>query len=808
MDAFTMDIVRGAPGPSVVLLGGGHRHGERDPRLALFRQGRRADVALGSEWLARQAHAVSRPEVLRKATSDEVLGIGRAWKTLEGWTFARKLTIVRELIRRHPKDERYAPDACGLPGEWEPSLHHEIAAALGISVIAAGKLARLAWTLDTRLRGTGQALEDGRLDPARVKLIADETSVLEDEAVYPRAEQIILDGLPGCKTWGALLRLVQRAVITVDPQGAERRREQAEREHARLRFWRENSGTCAMQATGLPTDEALAANANIEARARAYKASGIARPLDILRVMAYLDLINGVTVAQRAAWAQADDAARAAEEADRRTRKDARDTAPDRTGHGPETDGGPNTDAPDGDAPDGPDGGSDGSAGGDGPGGPDGGVPSGDALDGDGRGRPGSEAPGDGPAGDGLAGPDGEAPDGGGHRGVGPDDDEPDSGGVGGPDYRMPGGSPHGEGPGGPDGDRPLGPDGGYPSDWPVGDGGPGDDGPDDGPPPEDPGSGPGDEDAPTPPCPQCGGAGGGTGLPVRASLTIPAGALEWLAEWSAGNVITGITARGPTGTGTGTGAGDGGHGPPHRGGPGTCPACGTPGGKSMPAREHLVLPLLTLTGLADRPGEAHGLGALDPGLVRDLAAAGASHPASQFCLTVTDQHGLAIGHGCLRPMRGQKGTAIPLNPDRATITPSGRAGPGGGFGSWILTLPGAPRPLITDIHPVPTHDCDHRYQSRGYQPSGRLRHLVQVRDGECSFPACSRHARESDFEHALAHHKGGRTCACNAHACSRSCHRAKQARGWAVTKPRPGWTQWTTRAGRSYVQGPWQYPV
>jgi hypothetical protein len=107
----------------------------------------------------------------------------------------------------------------------------------------------------------------------------------------------------------------------------------------------------------------------------------------------------------------------------------------------------------------------------------------------------------------------------------------------------------------------------------------------------------------------------------------------------------------------------------------------------------------------------------------------------------------------------------------------------------------------------VPTRDCDHRLETRAYQPGDRLRHLVQVRDGECSFPTCSRHARESDFEHAQPHHKGGRTCACNAHACSRSCHQAKQTRGWAVTKPRPGWTQWTTRAGRTYLQDPWSYP-
>jgi hypothetical protein len=227
-----------------------------------------------------------------------------------------------------------------------------------------------------------------------------------------------------------------------------------------------------------------------------------------------------------------------------------------------------------------------------------------------------------------------------------------------------------------------------------------------------------------------------------------------------------------------------------------------------MIVREDLVLPLFTLFGVADRPGEAHGLGALDPALVRGLAAVGAGHPGSRFCLTVVDDRGYAIGHACCRPMRGKKGRAIPINPDWATITRSGRSGPDGGFGSWIITLPGAHLPFIADIHPVPTYDCDHRFESCRHDPGDMLRHLVQVRDGKCSFPVCARSARESDFEHAQPYDKGGRTCACNAHACSRSCHRAKQSRGWRVAKPQPGWTQWTTRAGRTYLQGPWTYPT
>ena len=64
---------------------------------------------------------------------------------------------------------------------------------------------------------------------------------------------------------------------------------------------------------------------------------------------------------------------------------------------------------------------------------------------------------------------------------------------------------------------------------------------------------------------------------------------------------------------------------------------------------------------------------------------------------------------------------------------------------------------------------------------------MVQVRDYQCTYPTCSRHARESDFEHALPYDKGGRTCGGNAGARSRQCHIVKQSPGWTVTQPKPG---------------------
>ena len=260
-----------------------------------------------------------------------------------------------------------------------------------------------------------------------------------------------------------------------------------------------------------------------------------------------------------------------------------------------------------------------------------------------------------------------------------------------------------------------------------------------------------------------------------------------------------------------------------------------------------LVLPLGTLLGLAERPGEDHRLGPLDPGLCRDLAIAATGSPRTRLCVTVTGPDGTAVGHGCARPP-GKPRTAPPARAGRAdpppastkaplalparvnlTITaarlaelaaatgPPGKApwsftpddspGPPDSFSTWTLSLPDG-RNLTVNLEPVPALDCDHRHESYAYQPNATLRHLVQVRDGDCTFPTCSRHARDSDFEHAVPYDKGGRTCACNAGARSRACHQVKQSPGWSVTQPKPGWHQWQTPSGRTYTQGPKRYPA
>src|SRR5690242_4891455 len=77
-------------------------------------------------------------------------------------------------------------------------------------------------------------------------------------------------------------------------------------------------------------------------------------------------------------------------------------------------------------------------------------------------------------------------------------------------------------------------------------------------------------------------------------------------------------------------------------------PPAGPPGG-AVPAgftgQVTLTVPLSTAVGLADRPGELAGHGPIDPWLARDLAEAAAQNPKTTWCVTVTDDHGHAIGH-------------------------------------------------------------------------------------------------------------------------------------------------------------------
>ena len=287
----------------------------------------------------------------------------------------------------------------------------------------------------------------------------------------------------------------------------------------------------------------------------------------------------------------------------------------------------------------------------------------------------------------------------------------------------------------------------------------------------------------------------------------------------------------------------------------GAAPGDGSGAAGSLAAAINLTIPLATLLGLAERPGEAAGLGAIDPALARELARRAVGNPRTTWCVTVTDHEGHATGHGCARTPRrtgrgsgpgpnksgprnspeprstpepnrpgprstpergstpgpgsmpGPGSTPGPNGPGQLTFTRDQGHGPPGGYGRWRLR-PGGDRDFLVDLEPIAVTDCDHRHESAGYQPSDTLRHLVQIRDAECTWPPCRRAARRCDFEHAIPWDQGGRTCSCNGGPRCRHHHHAKQAHGWKLEQNQPGYHTWTTPAGRSYTTGPAEYPI
>ncbi len=106
-------------------------------------------------------------------------------------------------------------------------------------------------------------------------------------------------------------------------------------------------------------------------------------------------------------------------------------------------------------------------------------------------------------------------------------------------------------------------------------------------------------------------------------------------------------------------------------------------GGASITGRVNLTLPLATWLGQSDVPGQVPGYGPLDAMDSRALTAALATHPGTQWCLTLTGPGGRPVAHGCAgsSPGRGRarsgagprdKPTAAAR--DRPHATP--RAGP------------------------------------------------------------------------------------------------------------------------------------
>ena len=664
------------------------------------------------------------------------------WRKVTSWAQAQELAAVAELGRRRGVTCEVAPERAPAEELAAVFAPDEVALALTLTQCAADYWMSLAVSLATRLPGTLTALRTGSIDLGRAKLIDQFTTPLEGDLAR-KVEDRVLAKAPH-QTTGQLRASLQRAVISVDPEAAERRRKQAER-NARVELAGEPEGTASLFGRYLPAALAAAAWARVSAIAKALEKGGAAGGIDLLRAQVFIRLLLGAPLVPPG--------------------------APEPSADGPLGPAGPSgSDCPAGSSGSGP-GGPDPSGGDppDVPSGPGPGTP--ESHNGAGPGPSGVGGDGGGVGGDGGgAGPGGGAePNGGAGRngGVGP------SGGAR-PGRRGPGGEPSsGAGPtGGP----------GWPGAWPgipsLG---------------ELPGlNGEALSDGATAELLKgrpklsvswrtLAGLSGEPGLlgrigPVAATVArdlAAAAVADQTCEWriivvgARGQPLAVRRIRSPGRSGASS------SGPPVRG-PLSQVIVRAPTGclSEVDASRHRF----RSNGSAVSGSRAGGFAA---------GGSGAGESGSTG-LPAALQRILAAAAAC-----------DPGDDTSASSTSTATTQPGG-------TQPGGTQPGGTQ--PGGTHAsgaCAHARSGAGYRVPPRLRAFVEARDQDCGFPPCRRAAASCDMDHTIPYHLGGLTCECNLGPRCRRHHRMKGCGMWRLEQARSGVLRWTGPAGLTYMSAP-----
>jgi uncharacterized protein DUF222 len=218
-------------------------------------------------------------------------GVAASFRRMASWAQAGELAAVAQIASRAAaRDEKIGVDDKGRPARIPASACSEVSLGLVMTQLGASWWTDLAVTLRWRLPATGAALAEGSIDLPRARLLAEATSLLGDEAARDVEEQVLSGA--GRMTTGQLRAALRRAVIAVDPEGAERRREEAER-RAKVSLYGDEDGTATLSGSGLPVIQAAAAMARVTAMARALKASGASGGMDLHRAQVFIGLLLG-----------------------------------------------------------------------------------------------------------------------------------------------------------------------------------------------------------------------------------------------------------------------------------------------------------------------------------------------------------------------------------------------------------------------------------------------------------------------------------------------------------------------------------
>ncbi|MEU8280340.1 DUF222 domain-containing protein, partial [Microbispora bryophytorum] len=174
-----------------------------------------------------------------------------------------------------------------VPDEFAPD---EARAALVWSRRRADTAFDLAWNLHRRLPVLGEAMLAGELDEPRAAAFIRWTGGLTDAQAVWVCERLI--SRAPAWTVGQLIEHIQRLVLAIDPDWAEKRYREAVRRR-RVVGTRTEEGTATVSGLDLPLDRAVAGCERIDELARACKRAGDHRPVDHIRADLFLGSLDG-----------------------------------------------------------------------------------------------------------------------------------------------------------------------------------------------------------------------------------------------------------------------------------------------------------------------------------------------------------------------------------------------------------------------------------------------------------------------------------------------------------------------------------
>ncbi|GAA3232834.1 HNH endonuclease signature motif containing protein [Pseudonocardia petroleophila] len=204
-----------------------------------------------SGWLALELDAATDDPALLDDRSlvDAVADLDR----IASWAAARQARLLAEFARRRPADPRDSTTGPEAISRWAPD---EIALALSISRSTAGARLAQARRLTETLTATLAAHEAGEIDGSKVRAICDATHPLFEDAAVRVQDRV----LPAAarQSRAQLVAALRRAVIAIDPEGANERHARARRDR-RVVVGAEDEGMASLWAL-LAAPDALAAH--------------------------------------------------------------------------------------------------------------------------------------------------------------------------------------------------------------------------------------------------------------------------------------------------------------------------------------------------------------------------------------------------------------------------------------------------------------------------------------------------------------------------------------------------------------------